>query len=186
MLYLILLLSSIWFGHEIVSFFIMKTVCPFYRFGIGIPLGIIICSYTFFVSTLYFPYTITHGSIITFLYILFSLILFLRRFNSIIKVLFIHLKKRISYSSSYKDIKSSILRLYWGQTCYNPSLKHIIIAVFLPSIFMYWWLNNSFLWNNKWTRTDVYGDLPIHLYVISSIGYGCNSQRKSLFDFVII
>jgi hypothetical protein len=45
-----------------------------------------------------------------------------------------------------------------------------------------WFLNNALFYDNCWVRGDVYGDLPFHMYLITSLIYGCNRNRRSLYD----
>jgi len=55
-------------------------------------------------------------------------------------------------------------------------------SVVIPSIFLAFFFKTGLLHNQKITKGAAYGDLPFHMNLISSFSYGCNSQRKSIFD----
>jgi hypothetical protein len=66
--------SSCWLGFEFSSIFISAEIDIFTRIGIGIPCGIIILSWTFYLLNLYFPFTQTLGFSILFSFSLLSLL----------------------------------------------------------------------------------------------------------------
>lgn len=82
----------------------------------------------------------------------------------------------ISFLVGYKRPKRS-------KKLYMPIL-HYLIAVFVPFILLSILFQYSFLYKGVYTRGACYGDLPFHLNIISSFAWGCNSQRKFLFDVV--
>jgi hypothetical protein len=57
-------------------------------------------------------------------------------------------------------------------------------SVFLPSMFLLWYIYYGMFYDGNMTRGACYGDLPFHLNLITSFAYGCNSERSSLFDLV--
>jgi hypothetical protein len=64
----------------------------------------------------------------------------------------------------------------------RPSVMSIVLGVVAPCLFVFWFIYNSLFLGDRFVRGDVYGDLPWHLYLISSMVFGCNRDRHSLYD----
>lgn len=60
----------------------------------------------------------------------------------------------------------------------------IVGAIICPGLFLFWYLHHGLLYDEQFARGAGFGDLPFHLNLITSFAYGCNSQRKSIFDLV--
>ncbi|OHT01619.1 hypothetical protein TRFO_07535 [Tritrichomonas foetus] len=74
MLSFLLVFSSCLFGFEFCSIFVKNTIDLYTRLGIGFPFGIIITSWIFYITNLYFPFSCIHGIIVILLLLLFSLV----------------------------------------------------------------------------------------------------------------
>lgn len=66
----------------------------------------------------------------------------------------------------------------------NPPVVSTVFAVVLPSLFLLWFIFYGVYYQENWARGATFGDLPFHLNLISSFAFGCNTNRKSLFDLV--
>lgn len=64
------------------------------------------------------------------------------------------------------------------------SLRVLIFSILIPFIIISLYIKFSLLYDNKYARGAVFGDLPFHLNLISSFAYGCNYNRSSLFSVV--
>jgi hypothetical protein len=60
-------------------------------------------------------------------------------------------------------------------------LLNLLLSVFVPTLFLCWFIFISMLYDNAIVRGAVYGDLPFHLNLITSFVYGCNKNRPTLF-----
>ncbi|EAY17909.1 hypothetical protein TVAG_225350 [Trichomonas vaginalis G3] len=63
-------------------------------------------------------------------------------------------------------------------------LKELALILGLPMLSMLIFMKFSFLYKGDITRGAVYGDFPFHMNIISSFVYGCNKNRRYLFDTV--
>ena len=149
----VLVAASCWMGFETVLFLVGKWFDLVTVAGFGMPIGIIVMGWMFFISNVYFEFSFILG--LFWITVITSISAFLRFFN-------MKKTKRKMLVDSYG---------WW-------------VCVVIPSLFLGYWVFTSILYKGQIVRHSVYGDLPFHLNIISSFVYGCNKNRKSLFDVV--
>lgn len=60
----------------------------------------------------------------------------------------------------------------------------LVFSVVIPFTLLVYMFQTGLLDKENITKGACYGDLPFHLNIISSFAWGCNSERKHLFDVV--
>ena len=149
----VFLITVVWFGFEFSSLFLKKHFDWITRVGFAIPLGIVSSSWIFLFYNYYAQFSIKMGREIFLFFLVLSIIF--RVLNNLI-----------------------------NQSTPKPTLIiNFIPFVIIPSLFCCLLLSISTLREGFICHGSVFGDLPFHLNIISSIVFGCNSKRKSFFDF---
>lgn len=69
-----------------------------------------------------------------------------------------------------------------GKTPKAFARDYMLLYVGIPTVFICFLMKITFLYKGNITRGATYGDFPFHMNIISSFVYGCNSERKSLWD----
>lgn len=154
---LFLIFSSSFFGYEVFAFLIGPILDDFTIAGIGSSAGIIFSAWLFFLFSLFIPLNLAHG-------IIHSFILFIA-------------------GAVLQSIRSR-QKIHCNKSKFPTSKVVCVVALLLPFLFLANCLRISLLYKNNITRGACYGDIPFHLSIISSFTYGCNKNRRSLFDLL--
>lgn len=152
---IIFISASCWLGHELLFTLLKGVIDDFVISGIGFPFGVILSTYMFYITNLYFPFSFLHGVVNTMLIIIAAASLHF----------IINKKKNVKRRKLFTKTSFCLMVL--------PPFSFLAICLFL-----------SLLSFGKYVRGACYGDLPFHLNIINSFVYGCNSRRRKLFDNV--
>lgn len=147
---LISIISSCFFGFELVAWFLAKHMDIITMIGIGNCIGIVISAWAFFIISYFIPLSFFHG-------LLHSVIL-------IMMGVFIQIRCHFRFKITPIPIKI------------------LLFSVLIPTVFLTYFFYYGFLYKENYTKGACYGDFPFHLNLISSFAYGCNSQRKKIFQ----
>ena len=60
----------------------------------------------------------------------------------------------------------------------------LVYSAFGPSLLVCYFIYFGLLYDGKMTKGASFSDIPFHMNIISSFAYGCNSERKSIFDLI--
>ena len=145
---------AIFFGFEAISYFLQKSFNVTTRLAIGTMFGIIFSSWMFFIISLWIPLSRAHAIA-----------------HDIILLLIAILICSIRTQKKYKKIP-------------NLNLVTYIFGVISPSLIVGYLVWDGLLNEGFFAHGASYGDFPFHMNIISSFVYGCNKNRKHLFDIV--
>ena len=149
--------SASFFGYEIISLLLRYNFDLTFRISVGSCFGVILSTWIYFIVSLYIPLTALHGLVHTILLVIVSLLL--------------HIIGNITQKSNKKPIIK-----------HHYSIFTYIIAILIPSAIVFYFIYTGLLYKGTITKGAAYGDFAFHLNLISSFVYGCNKDRKSLFD----
>ena len=157
------ILISCFFGYEFISLLLPKTIRKSTLFCIGSMFGIIFSSWIFFIFNLKFELNRQHGIIHYLIMLLVAFVLFL--INLLKNFLQRNTKK---FKNQQKD----------------QFFSTFFFSIFLPSLLLGYFIWTGLLQNGMTAKGPAYGDFPFHLNLITSFVYGCNKERRYLFDLL--
>ena len=147
------LLSSIFFGYEVLTFFVQCRFNFLHRLFAGIPIGFFSFAWIVFVISSKFQITT-------------KLSVFPIALLTVAGAYMHHCNNKISGKKLY------LIQIH--------ALQLFVYIVF--GIFYVYLIDKSMLSNDYRVRGAAYGDLPFHINIVTSFAYGTNNIRNGLYD----
>lgn len=146
--------SSLFFGFEAISLLLQNSFNIITRAAIGSVFGNIFSAWIFYILQLWIPLSQKHGTYHSLVLLHIAIIIHIYRSTKKIK------RIPILHATTY------------------------VFGVLFPAGIMLYLTYDGLLYDGFWTHAASYGDFPFHCNIISSFAYGCNKNRKHLFDIV--